>query len=82
MPALGKLQKKNKESNGIKMSVMANRTLSHSCNISVNDYQTGESNTHTLTLTNNVELIKRGTSRALIALKEPDDTDLEIKNIQ
>lgn len=51
MPALGKLRKKNKESDGMKMSVMANRTLSHSYNISVTDYQTGESNTHTHTQT-------------------------------
>jgi len=35
----------------MKMSVMANRTLSHSYNISVTDYQTGESNTHTHTHT-------------------------------
>lgn len=42
------IEKKNKESDGIKMSVMANRTLSHSCNISVTDYQTGDSNSHSL----------------------------------
>lgn len=50
MPALGKLQKKQKktrESDGMKMSVMANKTLSHSYNISVTDYQTGDSKAHT-----------------------------------
>ena len=65
----------------MKMSVMANRTLSHSYNISVTDYQTGDSNTHTQTHTdtNNIGLINRSTRGALIALKEPDDTDLEVK---
>ncbi len=37
------------------MSVMANRSLSHSYNISVTDYQTGDSHTytHSSTHTNN-----------------------------
>ena len=65
----------------MKMSVMANRTLSHFYNISVTDYQTGESNTHvhTHTHTNNVGVINRSTRRAPITLKAPDNTDLEMK---
>lgn len=39
--------KENRESDRMKMSVMANRTLSHSYNIFVTDYQTGNANTHT-----------------------------------
>lgn len=75
---LVKLQKKkNKESDGMKMSVMANRTLSHSYNISVTDYQTGDTNTHTHTQMS--ALTNISTRGALITLREPDDTDLEIK---
>lgn len=60
------------------MSVMANRTLSHSYNNSVTDYQTEDSNTHTHTQTNIMQM-NRSMRGALKMLKEPDDTDLEIK---
>lgn len=65
--------KENRESDRMKMSVMANRTLSHSYNIFVTDYQTGDSNTHTT----NIRQMDRSTRGALKTLKEPDNTDLD-----
>ena len=70
----------------MKMSVMANSTLSHSYNISVTDYQTGESNTQTHTqshtYTHIVGLINRSRpmrkAKQIMTLKEPDEADLKL----
>ena len=58
------------------MLVMANRTLSHSSNISVNDYQSGEKHTHTQT---SIRQLNRSTRGTVKTPEEPADTELEIQ---